>query len=442
MFPDLDSQSAALNARARRSLAGGGSRSTIRTDPYTLYIRDAVGAEVVDVDGNRLIDFINNYTSLIHGHCYPPIIEAVQRQLPRGSAFSFCHESEIALAELLCERVASFDRIRFMNSGSEAVMNVIKLARAFTGRPKIAKCDGFYHGSYDFAEVSLISDPVHWSQENPPSLAYSRGTPQSVLDEVVVIPFNEPQHSQRILEQHAGELSCILIDTTCMRLGGNLVREDYLTMLKDVARRNDILLVYDEVVSFRLGYSGSQGVLGVQPDVTALGKIIGGGFPVGAVAGRADVMSMFDATADGAAPLPHGGTFNANPITMSAGLAAMTDMTPDAFERLNILGEKAREAMTNVFTERGVTGQVSGVGSLFKLHLHDRPIVTVQDVGLSKELQQQLVALRAHLIDAGIFLGNGCFGCLSMATTDAHIEQLCTALAGALGKISRQESAR
>lgn len=122
---------------------------------------------------------------------------------------------------------------------------------------------------------------------------------------------------------------------------------------------------------------------------------------------------------------------------MSAGLAAMADMTPDAFERLNILGEKAREAMTNVFTERGVTGQVSGVGSLFKLHLHDRPIVTVQDVGLSKEGQQQLVALRTHLIDGGIFLGNGCFGCLSMATTDAHIEQLCTALAGALGKLSR-----
>ncbi len=138
MFPDLASRSAALNTRARETLAGGGSRSTIRTDPYTLYIREAGGAEVVDVDGNRLIDFINNYTSLVHGHCYPPIIAAVQRQLSHGSAFSFCHESEIELAELLCERVPSFERIRFMNSGSEAVMNAIKLARAFTGRPKIA----------------------------------------------------------------------------------------------------------------------------------------------------------------------------------------------------------------------------------------------------------------------------------------------------------------
>ncbi|MCZ6641641.1 MAG: aspartate aminotransferase family protein [Gammaproteobacteria bacterium] len=435
MFPDLDSRSAALNTRARRCLAGGGSRSTIRTDPYTLYIREAHGAEVVDVDGNRLIDFINNYTSLIHGHSYPPIIEAVQRQLPQGSAFSFCHESELALAELLCERVPSFERIRFMNSGSEAVMNAIKLARAFTGRPKIAKCDGFYHGSYDTAEVSLIGSAQNSPEEDPRSLAYSRGTPQSVLDEVVVIPFNEPQHSQRILESHAGELSCILLDTACMRLGGNLVREDYLAMLKAVARRNDILLVYDEVISFRLGYSGSQGVLGVQPDVTALGKIIGGGFPIGAVAGRADVMSMFDAPRDGVAPLPHGGTFNANPITMAAGVAAMTDMTPDSFEKLTISGRQAREALSTVFQERGVTGQVTGVGSLFKLHLHDRPIVTLQDVNVSSD-GQQIAALRSHLIDGGIFLGGGCFGCLSTATTDAHIEQLCKALAGALEKLA------
>lgn len=435
MFPDLESQSAILNARANGSLAGGGSRSTIRMDPYTLYIRDALGAEVVDVDGNRLLDFINNYTSLIHGHCYQPIIDAVQRQLPHGSAFSFCHESEIALAELLCERVPSFERIRFMNSGSEAVMNSIKLARAFTGRPKIAKCDGFYHGSYDFAEVSLISDPKNWSDDNPPSLAYSRGTPQSVLDEVVVIPFNEPQHTQRILEHQADQLSCIVIDTTCMRLGGNLVREDYLAMLEDVARRNDILLVFDEVVSFRLGYSGSQGVLGVQPDITALGKIIGGGFPVGAVAGRADVMAMFDAPADGVAPLPHGGTFNANPITMSAGLAAMTDMTPEAFEKLNALGLKTRQALAAVFNESGVMGQVTGVGSLFKLHLHDRPITTIQDVSVSQQVQQKIAALRALLIDAGIFLGSGCFGCLSMATTDAHIERLCSALADSLAKL-------
>ncbi|MEE4384361.1 MAG: aminotransferase class III-fold pyridoxal phosphate-dependent enzyme, partial [Pseudomonadales bacterium] len=293
-YPDPASKSAALAARARRVLPDGGSRSSIRMKPYTLYVDEARGAEVVDVDGNRYVDFVNNYTSLIHGHAYGPVVEAVARQAARGSAYSFANESEIALAELLCARVPGFERIRFMNSGSEAVMNMIKAARAFTGRPKIAKCEGFYHGSYDFAEVSLGNGPGDRDGEDPKAKGYCAGTPESVLGEVVVLPFNEPQHSQRLLQAHADEIACVMIDTAPMRMGANLVRPDYVATLAETARRTGMLFVLDEVVSFRLGYGGSQGVLGVQPDLTALGKIIGGGLPVGAVAGRADVMDVFE----------------------------------------------------------------------------------------------------------------------------------------------------
>lgn len=437
MFPDSDSRSAELNRRAASVLAGGGSRSTIRTNPYTLYLREAVGAEVVDVDGNRIVDFINNYTSLIHGHAYPPIVEAVKKQLADGSAFSFCHESEIQLAELLCSRVDAFERIRFMNSGTEAVMNAIKAARAYTGRAKIAKCDGIYHGSYDYAEVSLSSGPDDWSAEDPVAKAYSRGTPQGALDDVVVIPFNEPQHAQRILERHADELSCIMIDTSPMRLGSNLVRQDYLATLSDVAQKHGILLVFDEVISFRLGYAGSQGLLGVSPDITALGKIMGGGFPVGAVAGRADVMSVFDAGDDGIARLPHGGTFNANPITMVAGLAAMTDMPREAFDDLNALGDRTRQVLTEVFVDLGIAGQVTGEGSLFRIHLHDRPIVTVQDTAPGSGELAATVELRSQLIDDGFFLGAGLMGCLSTVTTQDHVERLAGALRSRLPDIVR-----
>lgn len=437
MFPDSDSRSAELNRRAASVLAGGGSRSTIRTNPYTLYLREAVGAEVVDVDGNRIVDFINNYTSLIHGHAYPPIVEAVKKQLADGSAFSFCHESEIQLAELLCSRVDAFERIRFMNSGTEAVMNAIKAARAYTGRAKIAKCDGIYHGSYDYAEVSLSSGPDDWSAEDPVAKAYSRGTPQGALDDVVVIPFNEPQHAQRILERHADELSCIMIDTSPMRLGSNLVREDYLATLSDVAQKHGILLVFDEVISFRLGYAGSQGLLGVSPDITALGKIMGGGFPVGAIAGRADVMSVFDAGDDGVARLPHGGTFNANPITMVAGLAAMTDMPREAFDDLNALGDRTRQVLTEVFVDLGIAGQVTGEGSLFRIHLHDRPIVTVQDTAPGSGELAATVELRSQLIDDGFFLGAGLMGCLSTVTTQDHVERLAGALRSRLPDIVR-----
>lgn len=437
MFPDSDSRSAELNRRAASVLAGGGSRSTIRTNPYTLYLREAVGAEVVDVDGNRIVDFINNYTSLIHGHAYPPIVEAVKKQLADGSAFSFCHESEIQLAELLCSRVDAFERIRFMNSGTEAVMNAIKAARAYTGRAKIAKCDGIYHGSYDYAEVSLSSGPDDWSAEDPVAKAYSRGTPQGALDDVVVIPFNEPQHAQRILERHADELSCIMIDTSPMRLGSNLVRQDYLATLSDVAQKHGILLVFDEVISFRLGYAGSQGLLGVSPDITALGKIMGGGFPVGAIAGRADVMSVFDAGDDGVARLPHGGTFNANPITMVAGLAAMTDMPREAFDDLNALGDRTRQVLTEVFVDLGIAGQVTGEGSLFRIHLHDRPIVTVQDTAPGSGELAATVELRSQLIDDGFFLGAGLMGCLSTVTTQDHVERLAGALRSRLPDIVR-----
>ncbi len=437
MFPDSDSRSAELNRRAASVLAGGGSRSTIRTNPYTLYLREAVGAEVVDVDGNRIVDFINNYTSLIHGHSYPPIVEAVKKQLADGSAFSFCHESEIQLAELLCSRVDAFERIRFMNSGTEAVMNAIKAARAYTGRAKIAKCDGIYHGSYDYAEVSLSSGPDDWSAEDPVAKAYSRGTPQGALDDVVVIPFNEPQHAQRILERHADELSCIMIDTSPMRLGSNLVRQDYLATLSDVAQKHGILLVFDEVISFRLGYAGSQGLLGVSPDITALGKIMGGGFPVGAIAGRADVMSVFDAGDDGIARLPHGGTFNANPITMVAGLAAMTDMPREAFDDLNALGDRTRQVLTAVFVDLGIAGQVTGEGSLFRIHLHDRPIVTVQDTAPGSGELAATVELRSQLIDDGFFLGAGLMGCLSTVTTQDHVERLAGALRSRLPDIVR-----
>jgi glutamate-1-semialdehyde 2,1-aminomutase len=431
MFPDSDSLSAQLYARARQVLPDGGSRSTIRMSPYTLFVDRAEGAEVHDVDGNRLVDFNNNYTSLIHGHAYPPVCDAVSEQIRRGSAYAFANSSELELAELLCGRVAGFHKIRFMNSGSEAVMNAIKAARAFTGRPKIAKCEGFYHGSYDFAEVSLGNGPVEWQVEDPPATAYCVGTPPSVLDEVVVIPFNEPQHAQRILDRHSGSVACILIDTAPLRLGCVTVRDDFIAALEESARRHGTLLVLDEVVSFRLGYSGSQGVLGIEPDLTALGKIIGGGFPVGAVAGRADVMSVFEVS-NGTTRLHHGGTFNANPTTMVAGRAAMTDMTPDAFAALNALGEHSRSALREVLGRQGVAGQVTGTGSLFRIYLHDRPFTTLRDSAMTTAEEVQVTELRTRLINRGYFLGTGLVGCLSTATTRDHVDGLCAALADAL----------
>ena len=315
--PDSHSRSARLSERAWRVLPNGNSRSTINRRPHAIYVAEAEGAELVDVDGNRYLDFSNNMTSLIHGNAYAPVVDAVARQIARGSGFSMATEVEIELAELLYGRIASFERVRFCNSGSEAVMNLVKASRAFTGRPKIAKVEGFYHGSYDFAEVGLANGPNDRRDGAPVAKPVYHGTPQSVLDDVVLLPFNDTATMQHVVERHASELACVLIDPLPLALGMATFETDYLDALAQLTRQHGILLCLDEVVSLRLDYRGAQGELGLEPDLTAIGKIIGGGFPVGAVAGRSAVMAVFEETETASAQLPHGGTFNANPVTMN-----------------------------------------------------------------------------------------------------------------------------
>jgi glutamate-1-semialdehyde 2,1-aminomutase len=431
MYPDDRPQSARLFARAREVIAGGVSRSTIAMAPHPLYAVRGDGARVWDADGNALIDFNNNFTSLIHGHAQPDITAAVVGQLGSGTAFAFATEAEIALAELLCARAPGIERIRFCNSGSEAVMHLIKAARAYTGRPKIAKCEGAYHGSYDYAEVSLGVGPDHWGDPDAPAAtAYSAGTPRAVLDDVVVIPFNDAAAAEAILDRHSPQLAGVLFDPVANRVGMIDLDPAFLEMLRRVCERHGMLLMFDEVIAFRVGYGGAQGALGVTPDLTALGKIIGGGFPVGAVAGRAEVMAVFE-DRDGKVPLPHGGTFNANPVTMVAGKTCMALMDRAAFDRLNGLGETARARLREAFALANTEGQVTGEASLFRLHLHSRPMRSYRDAWSPQAEKTAMAALHRRLIDDGVFISPSGMGCLSTTMTEAEIDRLAEAtLAG------------
>src|SRR5215813_828827 len=299
-WAEADSKSAALFARAQGVLPGGNTRTTVYMAPYPPYAAFGEGCFVTDVEGDRRLDCLNNYTSLIHGHAHPAIVEAASRRLAQGSSFPLPTPEEIDLASLLCERLPSAEHVRFTNSGSEAVMMAVKGARAFTRRPKIAKFEGAYHGSYDYVEVSLGSTPETWgSLAAPASTAYSRGTPPSVLADVVVLPFNHAEHAVARIEREARHLAAVLVDPVPNRIGLVPAQTEFLRALRDVTRAHGIVLIFDEVISFRVGYHGAQGAFGVTPDMTTLGKIIGGGFPVGAVAGRADVMAVFDPTRGG-----------------------------------------------------------------------------------------------------------------------------------------------
>jgi glutamate-1-semialdehyde 2,1-aminomutase len=432
VYPDEGSKSAALYRRARGTVADGVSRATITMDPYPLYLRSARGARVVDVDGNELIDFNNNYTSLIHGHGRAEIVAAVNEQLAKGMAYSFGSEAEVELAELLCGRLPGDQRIRFCNSGSEAVMHAIKAARAYTGRGKIAKCEGAYHGSYDFAEVSLGVGPGAWGEPAAPAAApYAAGTPQGVLDDVLPIPFNDGEAAERILAGHGDDLAAILIDPISSLVGMVGLQPEFLATVQGLAQRLGALLIFDEVVAFRLGLSGAQGGLGVTPDLTALGKIIGGGLPIGAVAGRAEVMAVFERQG-GKARLPHGGTFNANPLTMVAGRTCMELMDPGAFDRLNRMGEELRRQLREAFALANAEGQVTGEGSLFRLHLHSRPMVNYRDAWMRAEESRRMAELHRHLLNAGLFLSPYGSGCLSTAMEDHDLSALADGVLGGL----------
>jgi glutamate-1-semialdehyde 2,1-aminomutase len=435
MYPDPKSHSQKLYDRAVASLPGGNTRTTVFMKPYPLYAARGLGCRVWDVDGREYIDCINNFTSLIHGHAHPVLVEAATRQLALGSAFGMPTESEIDLADLLASRLPSVDQVRFANSGTEAVMMALKAARAFTGRPKIAKCEGAYHGSYDYAEVSLDPTPEVWGCNAPLSVAYARGTPDNVLADVVTIPFNDAEAAVSLIREHGAELACVLVDPMPNRAGLAPASKEYLEALRSVTREVGALLIFDEVITFRLGFRGAQGLWDIDPDLTTLGKIIGGGFPVGAIAGHTEFMAAFDPSA-GKPALPHGGTFSANPVTMRAGIAAMELLDQAAFARLGAIGEAVRNGIDQAFHRHGVAGGTVGLGSLLKIHFADREIRDYRSAYLTEAEARRQTVFNRGLLNRGVLAAGYGLMALSTPMSDGDIETIVAAASDAIAEVA------
>jgi glutamate-1-semialdehyde 2,1-aminomutase len=435
MYPDPTSRSLQLYDRALSSLPGGNTRTTVYMKPYPIYAARGEGCRVWDVDGNAYIDCINNFTSLIHGHAHPHLIEAATKQLAIGSAFGLPTESEVELAELIAQRLPSVEQVRFTNSGTEAVMMALKAARAFTGRPKIAKCEGAYHGSYDYAEVSLDPTPEQWGGNAPVSVAYAKGTPDNVLADVITIPFNDPEAAVSLIREHGAELACVLVDPMPNRAGLAPADMAYLEALRRITREVGALLIFDEVITFRLGYRGAQGLWGIDPDLTTLGKIIGGGFPVGAVAGHQEFMAVFDPRS-GKPALPHGGTFSANPVTMRAGLAAMELLDAAAFARLDAIGDAVRSGIDEAFRKSSVPGGTVGLGSLLKIHFADHPVRDYRSAFLTEQETKRQTAFHRAMLNRGVLAAGYGLMALSTPMTDADVEAIIAAASSALAEVS------
>ncbi len=430
------SRSAELFERAKRVLPGGVSRNAILRSPHPTYVDFAEGCRITDLDGVSRFDFSNNMASLIHGHACPEIVSAVTEQLQRGTAFMMATEIEVEYAEHLCSRSPSFEKLRFVNSGTEAIIVALKASRAFTGRPKIAKVEGAYHGGYDYAEVSQSPNPNTWgSLDHPNSVPLTHGTPQSALGDVVILPFNDVERSIAILDEHADDLACVLLDLMPHRVGLNPADSEFAHALRDWTRRNGALLVLDEVITFRSEYGGLAERYGLEADLTALGKVIGGGFPVGAVAGRGEILDIMNPSG-GRYLFPHSGTFSANPISMTAGLAAMQRFDRDAVARLNELATRARNGIDAAARETGAKACVTGCGSMFRVHMKERPPRDFREAYPTAEETRRLKALLDHLFEAGMLMIGTGSATLSTPMTETEIDELISAMRGGFERIA------
>lgn len=429
-------RSQAAFARASQVFPGGYTRDAIIRGPHPTFVEEASGVTMRDVDGRTLTDFWFNATSLAAGHAHPVVVEAIGAQVRRGTAYFAPTMHEIALAETILARLPAAERVRFANSGSEAVMMAVRFARAFRaisqpGASTIVKFEGSYHGSYD--DVSWSVSPrvaVAGPAASPTAVAETAGL-AGTQGRVAVLPFNDAARLREYVEAHHQEIAALLVEPMANRIGLLLPDRSFIAEARALCDRYGIVLVFDEVIAFRVGYHGAQGILGVRPDLTALGKIIGGGFAVGAVAGRADILALSAPGRSGR--VTHAGTFNANPVTAIAGRVTLEMLTPTAFERLAALGEHVREGLREL--TRGLPLQVTGTGSLFKLTATSRAIRDYRDAATTDARWESLCSLA--LLNEGFVVTPSLSGCVSLVTTEAHVNALLEAFRRILaGRIS------
>ena len=408
-----------LAERAQRVMPGGNTRTGVWLDPFPPYIARASGVFLEDVDGHQILDWTFNNSSLILGHAHPAVVEALQEQARRGTGYNRPTELEIELAEELCRRVPSVEQIRFCNSGTEAVMNALRAAIAFTGRRKIAKFEGAYNGTSDHALVSLPGPigPDSGSASRPRPVPSSAGL-SGAADEVVVLPFNDTESCEALLAEHAHELAAVIIDPLMTNAGVILPEATFLTRLREVTQELGILLIFDEIIAFRVAPGGAQQRYGITPDLSAFGKIIAGGTPGGAFGGRADIMRLFDPVIG--AKIPQSGTFNANPLTLVAGLATLRLLTPDVYERMAGMAQRLATELVSTLRDAGIPAAGTAVGSIFRVYLSEDAPQTYRETARDNKMLQRWLTM--WLLNHDTQWQQG--GYISTVTKESHLDQL------------------
>jgi glutamate-1-semialdehyde 2,1-aminomutase len=418
--------------QAQQVFPGGDTRSSAHYGPYPLAMQKANGCLLTDLDGNQLVDFMNNFTSLIHGHAHPRVVSAIQEQAAIGSAYAAPSVGQVQLAELIVERIPSIEQMRFTSSGTEGTQMAIRCARAATGRQKIMKMEGGYHGSFELAEVSLVPLPNECGPlEAPTSLAVDKSFPDSVLADTVICPYNQPELAKDLIAHHADELAAIIVEPVLGSMGMIPASTEFLQTLRDETQARGIVLIFDEVITLRLSAGGAQVIHNISPDLTCMGKIIGGGLPIGGLGGKRELLQLFSPAQE--QPIMHASTFSGNALTMAAGLAAMQDYGEADVERINLLGAKLRDGFNDVFASIGIRGQALGMGSLTNIHLTDDEITDAR-CSMAGIIAAGHIARLLHLtmLRHGIMSATRLMYCTSTAMGEAEIDKAVNALSESL----------
>ncbi len=437
---DQNRESRAWFDRAKRVLAGGISSSARATTagriPHPIYMSHGEGSKIWDIDGNGYTDYLLSYGSLILGHADPVVRTAIEQQLQLGTMFGTCNTTEVELAELIVRLVPCAELLRYANSGSEAILGAVRAARGYTGRNKILKFEGHYHGWVDALAVSNRptveeSGPL----ETPRSSPHSRGMAASAAAEVVIAPWNEPAILRSILDAHHGQIAALIAEPIVANNACTMPAPGFLELLREECTRRGIVLIFDEIVTgFRIAPGGAQEVFGVVPDLAVFSKAIGGGFPIAAFAGSRAVMDPI-----GLNTVKHGGTYNGNPICAAAALATLREVArPEVTQRISLAGETLAEAIRAASRDFGVPAAVQGKGGMFQVVFtpDGKPLRHYRDIHRADT--RRFAAFWQSLLDQGVHANSSGSACwfVSAAHTPEDIAQTSAAIRVAMKSVA------
>ena len=407
------SKSKHMHKKAKQVLPSGVSYFLRYFDPYPFYTAMAKGSKIVDVDGNDYIDFWLGHYALILGHSPPEIVNAVRQQIENGTHYGTCHELEITMADQVVKMIPSAEMIRFTNSGTEAAMYATRLARTYTNREKIAKVEGGWHGGYDALHIA-VSPPLDVPQSN--------GITKGAQEDTIVIPFNDLEEARNKLKKY--NIAAIIVEPVLGAGGGVPADKEFLKGLRELCSEKGALLIFDEIVTgFRLAPGGAQQYYGILPDITILGKIMGGGFPIGVIASRREIMEYMDPLLYERPEFSfHGGTFCGNPVSLTAGLTTLKLLEDGHLQdQLNRQGDRIRQQLHDIFEKGKIDIYITGVSSIFQTHFTREEVRDVRSAFQAD--RTKLMDYHMYLIANGVFFLPTKIGVLSRAHTKKDVNK-------------------